>query len=89
MQRIFLLRDLVLFERFLPLTEKAKTIAQIGSHIGIVGAGRDRLLVVRDRLRPILPIVVPVAQCARRFGRRELRNVRRFRGRRGNPLGKG
>ena len=77
-QGVFLLRDLVLFERLPWLFEEAKTIAEIGPDIWIIGAARDRVLVMLDRVRPVLPIIVPVSQRARGLGGCELRNIRRL-----------
>ena len=71
-QRVFFLGELVLLKRFLRLREKAKAIPEIGSHIGIVSAKRDRFLIMFDRVGPVLPIVVPVGQRSRRCGGCEL-----------------
>jgi len=71
-QRVFLLCDLVLFERLLQLPEEAKTISEIGPDIGNVGTAPDRGLVMLDRVRPVLPILVPVCQRALGFGGCEL-----------------
>ena len=71
-QRVLLLRDLILFERLLRLPEKAKTISQIGPQIGRVGSGGDGLLVMLDRVRPVLLIIIPVRQRPGRVGRGHL-----------------
>ena len=85
-QRVLPLRDLVLFERLLRLAEESETISQIGSHIGIVGSGGDGLLVMLDRVRPVLPIVIPVRQRPGRINWCEWRNIRRDRGGRRREL---
>lgn len=72
MHGILSLRDLILLERFLRLTDESKTIAEIGAHIGIIGAFRDCLLIMVDRVGPVLPIVVPIGKCAGRVGRRHI-----------------
>ena len=76
--RVLLLRELVLLERFLRLPKKTETIPEVSPHIRVIGAARDRLLVVLDGVWPVPAIVVPVGQGPRRLGRGELRNVGRF-----------
>jgi hypothetical protein len=49
-----------LLERFVVLTKKAEATAEIRSHIRIVGAFRNRFLIVLDRMSPILTILIPV-----------------------------
>ncbi len=72
MLEVLLLRDPVLLERFLRLAEEAEAIAKIGPHVGVVGSARDRLFVMLDRVRPVLPVVIPVARGARGVGWGEL-----------------
>ena len=72
MHGILFLRDLILLERFLRLTDESKTIAEIGAHIGIIGAFRDCLPIMVDRVGPVLPIVVPICKGAGRVGRRHI-----------------
>ena len=70
--RVFFLRELVLLECFLRLPKKTKTIPEVSPQIGVVGAARDRFLVMLDGVGPVLAIVIPVGQGARCLGGREL-----------------
>ena len=72
MHGILSLRDLILLKRFLRLTDKSKTIAEIGSHVGIIGAVCDCLLIMIDRVGPVLPVVIPIGKGAGRVGRRHI-----------------
>src|SRR6266508_3070676 len=58
--RVMSLRYLVLIQRFLRFAEETVAIAEISAHIGIIASEGDRLLVVLDCVRPILPVIVPV-----------------------------
>ena len=62
----------ILLKRFLRFANEPKAIAKIGAHIRIVRAGRDRLLVMIDRMCPVMPVVVPVPEYSRGVGRWEL-----------------
>ena len=66
------LGNLILLKRSVGFANEPKAIAKISAHIWIVRAVRDGLLVMLDRVCPVMPIVVPVPECSRAIGRREL-----------------
>ena len=70
--RVLGLGNLILLKRFLGFANEPKAIAKVGAHIRIVGAVRDCLLVMLDRVCPVMPVIVPVPECSRGVGRREL-----------------
>ena len=72
MLRVLLLRELILCERLLRLAEKTEAIAEIGPNVGDVGIARDRRLIVLDRVRPVLAVIVPVRQRPRGVSGSEL-----------------
>src|SRR6266508_6801505 len=75
--RVMSLRYLVLIQRFLRFAEETVAIAEISAHIGIIASERDRLLVVLDCVRPILPVIIPVGERRGGVGGCEMRDFRR------------
>ena len=74
--RVLVLRNSILFQSFLRLADEPETITQIRPDVGIVCTSRDRFLVMIDRMRPVLPIVVPIGQGFRGVRSRQIRDVR-------------
>ena len=62
------LGNLILLKRFLGFANEPKAIAKIGAHVRIVGAVRDCLLVMLNRVCPVMPVVVPVPEYSRGVG---------------------
>ena len=67
-QRVLLLRDLVLLECLRRLPQKTKAIPEVRPHISVVGTPRDRFLVMLNGVGPVLVIVISISQSARRLG---------------------